>query len=203
MKFIITLCISYFWISIIYYFYIILIEHFHLNTIFFQSLFPRFNLGPINQIFLPNLILNNIQNCLIKLWCGYHFLSTEISFTLSRCRWISCHISIITNICHTIIIRFFIPNSRFITYIIKIFSIYHFKIAPKIWCISFLHPIWSLNTILTVCSIQKSSNFITRYWILIWKRNNIQSNFRQPFHKRRSIYISYTQKSKNTWKDHP
>ena len=136
--------------------------------------------------------MNNIQNRLIKFWYRYRLLTTKISFTFSRCRWISCHISVITNICHTVIIRFFIPNTCFITNIIKIFSIYCSKFIPKLLTICLFHPIWSLYTILTICRIQKPSNLITRYRIFIWKRCNIQSYFWQPFCKRRRIYISNT-----------
>ena len=136
--------------------------------------------------------MNNIQNCLIKLWSSYHFLTTKTSFTFSRCRWISRHISIITNICYTIVIRFFIPNPTFIIYIIKIFSINCCKIVPKILSICLPHPVRSLNTILTICSIQKSCNFITRYWILAWKCAYIQSNLWQFITKCCRIHISHT-----------
>ena len=129
---------------------------------------------------------------MIKFWNRYRFLSTETSFTFGRCRWISSHISIITYICYTIIVWFFIPYSCLKIYIIKILSINCSKVIPKFLSISLSHPIWILYTILTISSIQKSSYFITRYRILFWKRNNIQANFRQSFCKRFSSYISYT-----------
>ena len=190
MKLIIILCRSNFCLRFIYYIYIILIEHSNLYAIFFQSFFPRFHFCPIYQIFTSNLILNNIQNRLIKFWCRYRFLTTKTSFTFGRSWRISRHIAIISNICHTIIIWFFIPYSCFIIYIIKIFSINSSKFIPKILSISLSHPIWRLYTILTICSIQKSSYFITRYGIFIWKWSNIQTNLRQSFCKSFSIYKS-------------
>ena len=173
MKFFIILSILRFDVSLINRFYISLIKDSHLHTIFFQSLHPGLYIRPINTILSPNLRLNNIQNCLIKFWCSYSFLTTKISLTFSWSRRISCHISIISNIGHTIIIWFFIPYSSLVIYIIKVLSIYQPKIIPKILSISSSHPIWSLHTIFTICSIQKSSYLITRYRIFTWKWNNI------------------------------
>ena len=150
MKFFISLCISYLRFSIIYYINISLIKYFHLHTIFLQSLFPRLNFRPINLIFTSNLILYYIQNCLIKFRRCYSFLTTKTSFTFSRRRRISCHISIITDIRYTIIIWLLIPYCSFIVYIIKIFSINSFKIIPKSLTISLFHPYRSLYTILTI-----------------------------------------------------
>ena len=153
LKFIISLSISSCYISIIYCIYISLIQNFHLYTIFFQSFLPTFYFCSINFILFSNLVLNNIQYCLIKLWSSYRFLTTKTSFTLSRCRRISCHISIISNIGHTIIIWIFIPYPSSIVNIIKIFSIYSSKFIPKIFIIFLHHSIWRLNTIFTICCI--------------------------------------------------
>ena len=178
MKLIITLRKSNFRLNLIYYIHIILIKYSHLYTVFFESLLPWFYLRPIYQILLSNLILNNIQNCLIKFWSSYHLLTTKTSFTFSRSRRISCHISIISHICHTIIIWFFIPYPCFIIYIIEILSINCPKFIPKILSICISHPIRRLYTILTISSIQKPSHFITWYRIFIWKRSNIQTYLR-------------------------
>ena len=177
MKLIVCLCNIWIYISTINCFYIRIIKHLHLYTITFQTTQSWFNFSPINCIIFSNFILWYIQDCLIYLWSSNTILSTELSFTLSWGWWISSHITIISNISHTIIIWFLIPHRSPITNIIKIFIISSFKAIPKSLTICLSHPDRSLNTIFTIRGIQKSWYFITWYWFFLRERCNIYSHF--------------------------